>query len=79
MRLSSRVFGKLLQGGNRAQTINLKKTDFNTSGTSGSFGLPAESDDKKQPMDLESLDNFALERWEVCYSLPRGRILFDNL
>ncbi|KAF9475450.1 transcription factor Tfb2 [Pholiota conissans] len=34
-------------------------------GTSGSFGVPAPPDDKRQPVDLESLDSFALERWET--------------
>ncbi|KAF8963144.1 transcription factor Tfb2-domain-containing protein [Flammula alnicola] len=34
-------------------------------GTSGSFGVPAERDDKRQPFDLDSLDAFALERWET--------------
>ena len=39
-------------------------------GTSGSFGVPSE--DKKQSVDLETLDNFALEKWEV-------RILVDSI
>ena len=34
-------------------------------GTSGSFGVPSEKDDKKQSVDLETLDSFALEKWEV--------------
>ncbi|KAF9532674.1 transcription factor Tfb2-domain-containing protein [Crepidotus variabilis] len=34
-------------------------------GTSGSFGVPAENDDKSPAQDLESLDSFALERWET--------------
>jgi hypothetical protein len=34
-------------------------------GTSGSFGVPSEKEDKKQSVDLETLDNFALEKWEV--------------
>ena len=37
-------------------------------GTSGSFGVPSE---KEQSVDLETLDNFALEKWEV-------RILVDS-
>ncbi|KAF8903702.1 transcription factor Tfb2-domain-containing protein [Gymnopilus junonius] len=34
----------------------------------GSFGVPAEKDDrhdKRQPVELEALDGFALERWET--------------
>ena len=34
-------------------------------GTSGSFGVPAERDDKRPPFDIEALDGYALERWEV--------------
>ncbi|KAF9449749.1 transcription factor Tfb2 [Macrolepiota fuliginosa MF-IS2] len=34
-------------------------------GTSGSFGVPAEKDDKRSGPDLETLDSFALERWET--------------
>ncbi|CAA7267465.1 unnamed protein product [Cyclocybe aegerita] len=35
-------------------------------GTSGSFGTPAsDKEEKKQPIDIDSLDNFALERWET--------------
>ncbi|KII89693.1 hypothetical protein PLICRDRAFT_39828 [Plicaturopsis crispa FD-325 SS-3] len=34
-------------------------------GTSGSFGVPADSEDKRTTPDIESLDNFALERWET--------------
>ena len=34
-------------------------------GTSGSFGLPSEKDDKRSDVDIEFLDVFALERWEV--------------
>ena len=41
-------------------------------GTSGSFGVPSEKEDKKQAVDLETLDGFALEKWEV-------RILQDLL
>ncbi len=37
-------------------------------GTSGSFGVPAPPDDKRTPTDLETLDAFALERWEVEFS-----------
>jgi len=41
------------------------RTKDSSSGTSGSFGVPAEKEDKRQGVELESLDNFALERWEV--------------
>ncbi|PPQ95459.1 hypothetical protein CVT26_008478 [Gymnopilus dilepis] len=37
-------------------------------GSSGSFGVPAEKDDKhekRQAVDIESLDGYALERWET--------------
>ncbi|KAF8813494.1 transcription factor Tfb2 [Phlegmacium glaucopus] len=34
-------------------------------GTSGSFGVPSEKEDKRQPADLETLDSFALEKWET--------------
>jgi transcription initiation factor TFIIH subunit 4 len=34
-------------------------------GTSGSFGVPSEKEDKKQSVDLGTLDNLALEKWEV--------------
>ncbi|KAF8629954.1 hypothetical protein AX17_005520 [Amanita inopinata Kibby_2008] len=34
-------------------------------GTSGSFGVPAEKDEKRPPPSVETLDNFALERWET--------------
>ncbi|EJF64723.1 transcription factor Tfb2 [Dichomitus squalens LYAD-421 SS1] len=34
-------------------------------GTSGSFGILAENDDKHPPPDIEALDAFALERWET--------------
>ena len=41
------------------------------SGTSGSFGILAENDDKHPHPDIESLDAYALERWEVLLlSLP---------
>ncbi|GLB36471.1 hypothetical protein LshimejAT787_0307590 [Lyophyllum shimeji] len=35
------------------------------SGTSGSFGVPAEPDDKHPPLAVEGLDGYALERWET--------------
>lgn len=35
------------------------------SGTSISFGVPAESDEKRPAPSTESLDAYALERWEV--------------
>ncbi|KAI0749318.1 transcription factor Tfb2 [Daedaleopsis nitida] len=34
-------------------------------GTSGSFGVLAENDDKRRPPDIEALDAYALERWET--------------
>ncbi|KAK1231889.1 RNA polymerase II transcription factor B 52 kDa subunit [Marasmius sp. AFHP31] len=34
-------------------------------GTSGSFGVPAERDEKRLPLDVEGLDSYALERWET--------------
>lgn len=41
-------------------------------GTTGSFGVPAEKDEKRPPMDIEGLDGYALERWEVRdFCLPR--------
>ncbi|KAF5377485.1 hypothetical protein D9615_005117 [Tricholomella constricta] len=35
------------------------------SGTSGSFGVPAELDEKRPPLGVEGLDGYALERWET--------------
>lgn len=34
-------------------------------GTSGSFGVPAEKDNKHPPASVEALDTYALERWET--------------
>ncbi|KIK58083.1 hypothetical protein GYMLUDRAFT_228371 [Collybiopsis luxurians FD-317 M1] len=34
-------------------------------GTTGSFGVPAERDEKRPPMGIEGLDGYALERWET--------------
>ena len=34
-------------------------------GTSGSFGVPADEDDKKPSLTVDALDRYALERWEV--------------
>ncbi|THH17077.1 hypothetical protein EW146_g3684 [Bondarzewia mesenterica] len=34
-------------------------------GTSGSFGVPAEVDEKRPPPTVEALDAYALERWET--------------
>ncbi|KAL0945453.1 hypothetical protein HGRIS_000943 [Hohenbuehelia grisea] len=34
-------------------------------GTSGSFGVPVEKDDKRPPLDIPALDGYALERWET--------------
>jgi hypothetical protein len=36
------------------------------SGTSGSFGVPAEMEEQRPPFDVAGLDAYALERWEVC-------------
>jgi len=35
------------------------------SGNSGSFGVPAEPDEKRLGLDIDGLDSYALERWEV--------------
>ena len=35
------------------------------SGNSGSFGVPAEPDEKRPGLDIDGLDGYALERWEV--------------
>ncbi|KAG6817623.1 hypothetical protein H0H87_006251 [Tephrocybe sp. NHM501043] len=35
------------------------------SGTSQSFGVPAETDDKRTSLGVEALDGYALERWET--------------
>ncbi|PPQ84028.1 hypothetical protein CVT25_000574 [Psilocybe cyanescens] len=35
-------------------------------GTSGSFNIPAEKDDKRQAFDLRTFDGFSLERWRVA-------------
>ena len=42
------------------------------SGSSGSFGVPAEKDPRHPSPGIETLDAFALERWEVrhVYELP---------
>ncbi|KAJ8520734.1 hypothetical protein ONZ45_g2455 [Pleurotus djamor] len=34
-------------------------------GTSGSFGVPVEKDDKRPSLDIAALDTYALERWET--------------
>lgn len=34
-------------------------------GTTSSFGVPAEKDDKRQTTAIDTLDAYALERWEV--------------
>ncbi|KZT07609.1 transcription factor Tfb2 [Laetiporus sulphureus 93-53] len=34
-------------------------------GSSGSFGVPAEPNDQELPPSIESLDSYALERWET--------------
>lgn len=38
---------------------------FLRSGTTDSFGVPAEADEKRQPVGVEMLDAYALERWEA--------------
>ena len=38
---------------------------FTYSGTSGSFGVCIEKEDKRPPFTVEELDSYALERWEV--------------
>ena len=38
-------------------------------GSSGSFGVPAEPDGKHPPPSIETLDAYALERWEVSLDL----------
>ncbi|KAG5648235.1 hypothetical protein DXG03_006193 [Asterophora parasitica] len=35
------------------------------SGTSGSFGVPADLDEKRPPLGVDGLDGYALERWET--------------
>ena len=42
-----------------------------SSGTSVSFGVPAESDDKRPAPSIDALDAYALERWEV-YTARHG-------
>jgi len=61
---SRRVFVKRSLGGKSVLSPYACTKDA-SSGTSGSFGVPAEKEDKRQGVELESLDNFALERWEV--------------
>lgn len=39
------------------------------SGTTGSFGVPAQKDDKHSPPDIKVLDGYALERWEAGHLL----------
>ena len=51
-------------------------TDLLKRGTSGSFGVPSEKDDKKQSVDLETLDSFALEKWEVRISVDSILLIF---
>lgn len=63
MRLSRLVSVKLSLEGDNCPSFTAWEADLDSRGTSGSFGVPAEKDDKKQ--DVESLDNFARERWEV--------------
>ena len=46
------------------------------SGTSISFGVPAESDEKRSAPSSDSLDAYALERWEVCMD-GLGQILLQ--
>ncbi|KAH7920231.1 transcription factor Tfb2 [Leucogyrophana mollusca] len=44
-------------------------------GSTGSFGVPAEKDDKRQPGGIEVLDAYALERWETIlhYMVSSGQ------
>ncbi|KIJ62840.1 hypothetical protein HYDPIDRAFT_176279 [Hydnomerulius pinastri MD-312] len=44
-------------------------------GSTSSFGVPAEKDDKRQPSGLETLDSYALERWETIlhYMVSSGQ------
>ena len=48
-------------------------------GTSGSFGVPSEKEDKKQSVDLETLDNFALEKWEVRIQVDSIFFIFFSI
>ncbi|KAH7911692.1 transcription factor Tfb2-domain-containing protein [Hygrophoropsis aurantiaca] len=44
-------------------------------GNTGSFGVPADKDDKRQPNAIELLDAYALERWETIlhYMVSSGQ------
>lgn len=50
------------------------------SGLSGSFGVPAETGEKRLPFDVAELDGFALERWEVRRNPAEktGSTIFGN-
>jgi len=65
MRLSRPVFVKLSLEGDDNPSFFFLRADFNIRGTTGSFGVPAEKDEKKPEVNF--LDSFALERWEVSY------------
>jgi len=64
MRLSRLVSVKLSLEGDNYPSFTAWGADLDSRGISGSFGVPAEKDDNKK-QDVESLDNFARERWEV--------------
>lgn len=53
--------------------VNSRSYEVN-SGTTGSFGVPAGKDDGRSGLEIETLDSFALERWEVR---PRADCLMD--
>ncbi|KAI6155483.1 transcription factor Tfb2-domain-containing protein [Pisolithus tinctorius] len=44
-------------------------------GTTSSFGVPAEKDEKRQPVGIDTLDAYALERWETIlhYMVSSGQ------
>ncbi|KAF8552043.1 transcription factor Tfb2 [Imleria badia] len=44
-------------------------------GTTSSFGVPAEKDDKRHPTAIDTLDGYALERWETIlhYMVSSGQ------
>ncbi|KAG9315383.1 transcription factor Tfb2 [Chiua virens] len=44
-------------------------------GTTGSFGVPADKDDKRQSTAIDTLDSYALERWETIlhYMVSSGQ------
>ncbi|KIM57435.1 hypothetical protein SCLCIDRAFT_16985 [Scleroderma citrinum Foug A] len=50
------------------------------SGTTGSFGVPAESNEKRQSVRVDTLDAYALERWETIlhYMVSSGQGQFPS-